>query len=454
MKTVRLFALVVLGVATTGGCAYFNGLYNANQLVKEAARAEREGRIGEARSLWSRAAVKAESVAVRYSDGKYFDDALLLQGRALRAAGRCRAAVAPLQSTIENSRDRTILEQAHFFLGRCQYADGQIDSAIVSFSRTVPSDDTLLASAAYLWRGRAYANQGEYGRAIADYRSSSLVDAAFDLAVAYARLHRRVEAEEVLRWRVDGEYVESLWLATLDSVGDHLPDLSSDITDLLLERKDLSRSESGYLLLRDGDRWAERAGNTRALMRFRQAVEISPDHPAGYEAQFRLIVAELQSSGDLKRLRSWSDSLAIIAENLDPSTSSVAEIAGVVETAARSLAVPRAERMREDNWRVQNPDLEMFLAAEALRDVTDAGEMAAALFKEIYARFPNSELAPKALLAAAGLVPLESDNLISTAQQKYPNSPYTLVLRGVALEAYAALEDSIRTLILAKRGAI
>jgi tetratricopeptide (TPR) repeat protein len=439
---------------TVSGCAYFNGLYNANQLVKEAARAEREGRIGEARSLWSRAAVKAESVAVRYSDGKYFDDALLLQGRALRAAGRCRAAVAPLQSAIANSRNRTILEQAHFSLGRCLYADGQIDSAIVSFSRTVPSDDTLLASAAYLWRGRAYSNQGEYGRAIADYRASSLVDAAFDLAVAYARLHRRAEAEEVLRWRVDGEYIEGLWLATLDSVGDHLPDLSSDITDLLLERQDLSRSEIGYLLLRDGDRWAERAGGTRALMRFRQAVEISPDQPAGYEAQFRLIVAELQSSGDLKRLRGWSDSLAIIAENLDPSVSSVAEVAGVVETAARSLAVPRAERMREDNWRVQNPDLEMFLAAEALRDVTDAEEMAAALFKEIYARFPNSELAPKALLAAAGLVPHESDDLISTAQRRYPNSPYTLVLRGVALEAYAALEDSIRTLILAKRGAI
>ena len=32
-------------------CAYYNGLYNANRLVGEAEKAQREGRSGEARSL-------------------------------------------------------------------------------------------------------------------------------------------------------------------------------------------------------------------------------------------------------------------------------------------------------------------------------------------------------------------------------------------------------------------
>ena len=60
------------------GCAYYNGLFNANRLAADAERAERDGRSGEARSLWAQAAVKAESVATRYPGSGHRDDALLL----------------------------------------------------------------------------------------------------------------------------------------------------------------------------------------------------------------------------------------------------------------------------------------------------------------------------------------------------------------------------------------
>ncbi len=454
MKLGRLIALIFLGVATVGGCAYYNGLYNANQLVKDALRAEREGRIGEARSLWSRAAVKAESVAVRYSDSKYFDDALVLQGRALRAAGQCRAAIEPLQAAIEHGQDPALLEQAHFFLGRCRYAEGQVDSAIVSFTRTLPSDDTLLASEAYLWRGRAFAERGQLDSAIADFRISALVDAAFDLSVASARLRQDAEAERVLRWRADGEYLEDLWLATLDSVGEYLPDLSSAITELLLERQNLDESETGNLLLRDGEMWAEHGEKERATERFFQVVDVAPDLPAGSAARFRLIVSELQSTTDLSRLPGWSDSLAGIAEYGEIALPSSAEISRAVEMAAFSLQDHASDDLPADDWRLQNPDLEMFLAAEALRDGALAKPLAAALFQEIVFRYPSSPVAPKAMLAAAALDGDAADSLTATAGRMYPQSPYTLVLRGVALDAYAAIEDSLRTLILARRGAI
>ena len=61
----------LLAASLLGACAYYNGLYNANRLASDARRAEREGRAGEARSLWAQAAVKAESVATRYPDSKY-----------------------------------------------------------------------------------------------------------------------------------------------------------------------------------------------------------------------------------------------------------------------------------------------------------------------------------------------------------------------------------------------
>ena len=79
------FWLVLLTVAI--GCAYYNGLYNANRLADEARKAEREGRRSEARPLWTQVAVKAESVATRYPDSSYRDDALHLQGHEVTERG-------------------------------------------------------------------------------------------------------------------------------------------------------------------------------------------------------------------------------------------------------------------------------------------------------------------------------------------------------------------------------
>jgi len=182
-------------------------------------------------------------------------------------------------------------------------------------------------------------------------------------------------------------------------------------------------------------------------------VEQAPGTPSGYAARFRLIADELRSTADLSRLPAWSDSLGRIAEFAGTSQPSVAEIAGPVELAAMSLKDRALDDAPEDAWRLQNPDLEMFLAAEALRDEALALPMAAALFQEIVNRHPNSPVAPKALLAAAAIDEDAADSLIAEARRMYPRSPYTLVLRGAALEAYAAMEDSLRTLILARRGA-
>lgn len=453
MSTGRVSALLLLGVVFISGCAYFNGLYNANQLAKDAIRAEREGRVGEARSLWSQAAVKAESVAVRYTESRHLDDALVLQGRALRAAGQCESAIDPLQRAIQTSPDVALLEFAHFFLGRCQLSFGRVDSAVASFSRTLPSDDTLLASAAHFWRGRAYAELGEYQAAVVDFSASSLVDAAFDLAVAYVRLGQAGDAERVLRWRVDGEYAEPLWLPTLDSVGEVSPDLAATVVELLLERPELSRIEKGTLLLQDGDRWASMGEAARATDRYEWVLGVAPGTAVGDASRFRRIVAELQSVADLDRLPAWLDTLSGMSDVAGPMLPELSELLVAVEMAKASLEDRVAGDGQFTEWRRVNPDLEMFLAAESLRDRARAIPLATVLFKEVASRFPGSPVAPKALLAAAALDPLEADILLETALRRYPLSPYTLVLNGSAHEAYAALEDSLRTLILARRGA-
>ena len=443
---------MLVGAGTVCGCAYYNGLYNANQLVKDAVRAEREGRAGEAQSLWSRAAVKAESVAVRYTESSYHDDALLLRGRALRAAGQCGAALEPLRAAIATSSDGALVESAHFLRGRCQLTLGMVDSAIASFSRALPSDDIVLASEAHLWRGRAYAATGAYRAAIVDFSASSLVDAAFDLAVAHARLGQPAAAGRVLQWRVDGQFSESLWLAALDSVGGEFPDLAAAVVERLIEHPGLSQVEKGRLLLQDGDRWAVRGYAAEAAARYEEVVGVAPGSAVAQGARFRRVVAELQSTDDLERLPALLDDLTGMIDVSGPMLPSVAELSAVVETAVESLRQSRGDDSPADDWRRQNPDLEIFLAAESLRDKAEAELLAAALFEEVVSRYPNSPVAPKALLAAAVLDPSVTDSLVASVRRRYPLSPYALVLTGGGREAYAALEDSLRTLILARRG--
>ena len=96
-------------------------------------------------------------------------------------------------------------------------------------------------------------------------------------------------------------------------------------------------------------------------------------------------------------------------------------------------------------------DLEMFLAAEGLRDVVRAPGLAAALFCRLQVVFPRSAIAPKALIAAAVLDPARSDSLLALAYTRYPTSPYTLALQGIVGDEYTVMEDSLRTLLAGRR---
>ena len=156
----RLWLLGTLALAV-GACAYYNGLYNANRLAKDARRAEREGRTSEARSLWSRAAVKAETVIARFPKSKYHDDALLLRGIALERLKACGQAVPSLHEAVASSPNQELRAEARLVAARCWLALEQPESVVVEV--TPLADDTpgvrhdealLLRGRAYVWLGR------------------------------------------------------------------------------------------------------------------------------------------------------------------------------------------------------------------------------------------------------------------------------------------------------------
>jgi len=88
-------------------------------------------------------------------------------------------------------------------------------------------------------------------------------------------------------------------------------------------------------------------------------------------------------------------------------------------------------------------DAALFRAAELARDSLGSAPLAGRLFLRILTLAPSSLFAPKALVAAAGLLPESHDSLLTLLSSAYPTSPYTLALRGEASPAYAAAEDSL-----------
>lgn len=451
MRTPDAGAALAVVAAMITGCAYYNGLYNANRLMNAAEKAEREGRESEARALWSRAAVKAESVVARYPGSKYRDDALLVWGGALQSAGECDRAIAPLTLALASSPDSAIRRRSRQLLGRCYYESGEFQAADSILTPFADSQDSSVAVPAQLWRGRARLASGNYDEAVRDLAACGLPQAQIPLALAYAYLHQPLAAQRVLLAAHEGSLQESQWLSVLDTVGGLYPDVAGVVVDHLAEREGLSVDGRAVLLLRDGERWLEGDRAGEAAARFRQVIALAPSARVTAVAQVRVVQAELRLATEvtqapvmLQRLRS------VGLEEEDSKRLRYQELSSDLEMAVAGLAPPPSEG-EPVSVAGGGPDLDLFMAAEVLRQDWLAVSLAVALLCELPRRFPRSAIAPKALLAAAWLDATRADSLLAVLHRDYPRSPYTLLLSGAAGDDYTALEDSLRALLKARR---
>jgi tetratricopeptide (TPR) repeat protein len=424
-----LIALVVAGLAA--GCAYYNGLFNANRLANEARRAEREGRTSEARSLWSRAAVKAESVVARFPKSRYRDDAWLLQGQALYHLGTCTPALAPLRAAGDSSPDPRLRREARLLLGRCWLDLGAPDSAVTALGVVADSADPDARREARLLRGQARLRLGDAEGALGDLEESGDPAARFPRAMALVALGRVAAATDLLAGALDSPYVETGWLPALDSLGRRAPTAAADLVDRLTTGDRLRPGHRARLLLADGERWQAAGELERARARFATVTAAVPDSAEGRVARVYLTLEAVRRA----------DSLGSFAPLLD-SLRAATRAGGLPVRAAGSFlgVMTRTEAALADSSAV----LALFLVAEEVRDSLGAPRLAATLFDEIVRRYPQSVLAPKALLALAALRPEQSDALIARLNAEYPESVYTLALRGAAGDRYRAVEESLR----------
>ncbi len=424
-------ALLVQGVLFWG-CAYYNGLYNANRLASDAVRASREGRLAEARSLWEQAALKAESVAVRHPHSKYRDDALLLQGESLRDAGACERAVDPLAVVVDSAQEAAQRTRGALALGQCFVELDEPARARAVLTPLVSAPDPDIYRQARLWRARAALRQDDPGAALADVDSLDLPEAAFERAAALTGLGRGDDALEALA-AVPGRFQEARWTAIIHRLGAASPALAARLTDQALSRADLSPGMRARLLIDDADRWEAAGMPERALERLHAAAVAAPDSAEGRLATVRTTIARLRTTADRDSLATVSGSLARAVDD---------------GGAAGRLAEPVLALLRRvtASREASQPDFRLFLAAEALRDTLRATALAGEVFLEIARDYPGSPIAPKALLAAAHLAPARAESLGAVLASRYADSPYWLAANGAMAPGFTELEDSLRFL--------
>src|SRR6185436_15265363 len=105
MKRAAVAPVLTLLALSAAGCAYYNAMWSAEHYARDARRLEARGQETEARTQWSRAALKAESVLVRHPGSRWADDALVLRGEGLARAGACASAAAPIAKALSTVSD-------------------------------------------------------------------------------------------------------------------------------------------------------------------------------------------------------------------------------------------------------------------------------------------------------------------------------------------------------------
>ena len=155
MRSSRARAAGVLALSLTG-CAYYNGMWSAERLARDARRLEARGASAEARLNWGRAATKAESVLVHHPASRWADDALVLQGEGLARSGACAAAARPLARALREVDDEALRERAALAAARCAL-DRDVQGALAErlLDPVLASHDAHHRSQAAYLAGRA-----------------------------------------------------------------------------------------------------------------------------------------------------------------------------------------------------------------------------------------------------------------------------------------------------------
>ncbi|HEV8303877.1 MAG TPA: hypothetical protein VGQ25_02855 [Gemmatimonadales bacterium] len=433
-----------LCITVLSGCAYYNAMWSAERLAREARRLEAHDREPEARTQWAGAAVKAESVMARHPRSRWADDALVLRAEGLAGAGTCAAAAAPIAKALATVSDQGLHERAGLAAAQCALAANQPVEAERALAEALASDDAQRRSRAHYLAGRAAAARLDYDGAVTLFgrsRESAALPARVRALLAAGRTAAAAATLDTVA--ATRRFSEAEWAGLLQALAAIAPaPAASQALDRMLAQGRVPEPARARLLIADGDRLLAGGEPDGAVARYRQA-----------EA-----VAAAAGEAGLARVRRQR---ALVARAAAP-----AELAPVIAELTRlsrpdagggGAGVAEARRLLDLLARITTPPTAgtsgaAFRTAEFARDSLNALRLAGRLFLDLAAADSGSLFAPKALIAALPLLPDRHDSIVGALDAAYAASPYTRALHGEASVAYAAAEDSLARALGVQRG--
>lgn len=425
----RRLAIPAWVAVSMAGCAYYNGMWGAERLARDAQRLEARGQEAEARLAWGRAASKAESVVVRHPRSRWTSNALVLQAEGLVRSGNCATAARPLVQAWRTVADDALRERAALVAAECALRQGERDAAERLVAPLLTSTDARRRSNAAYLAGRIAMARGDAAAAAERFSGSGRAEAApalVEALVAAGKAPRAVFMMDTLSRR---DRDETRWSEALEAVARHAgADTAAEALDRLLAHGRLSGGGQARLLLADGDRLRAAGWLDRAARRYSQAAALVPDSVEAGRARIRAVRLDLTRASTVADLDSAAAQVARVSAGLG----------GTAEAEGRALEEQIAAVRHADA-----SDVAAFHAAELARDTFAAPRLAVHLFLRFVDRYPTSLFAPKGLIAAAALRPDAVDSIGAQLRSRFPESPYTMAFGGDVSPAYQVLEDSL-----------
>lgn len=438
-------AVLLLALALTTGCVYYNGMYNANRLARAAEKAEREGRTFEANNLWGQVGVKADTVLARHSDSKYADDARLLRGKSYQRLGDCSSAVTVLRELVVSSSDSALTEEGAFLLGRCYQTMGDAEGASRAFQRLVNSADSNRRREALYQYGRSLRLGGRYVEALEFLSQSEDARSAGEVAAALAGIGRVDESIAIAESLIVAGDTAAPWDSVLALIGRRDVPRASALTDRLITSFTSNPVQQAAWAFADGERLL-RLDQAAGERRLAQSLQLSPEGPVAASSRLsflRLRMTRIESIDSLRAVRTDLDDMMQSAGSTGIQLGRYVRIAGLVLDAADWVAAGAGA-----------PDLRLFLAAELTRDSLEMPRLAGILWTRIATEFPGSPYAAKAYLALRAADSSASDSVDAILTSRYSSNPYYLAARGEEAPGFVALEDSLFRFATAMRRAV
>ncbi|MBI4539546.1 MAG: hypothetical protein HY704_08565 [Gemmatimonadetes bacterium] len=391
----RMGALVSF-ILLLPACAYFNALYNARRLFREAEGAARQGQQALAAQKYGESIEKAAKSLRIDDDGRWADDALYLIGRAHFERGDWPAARAALSRALERSGDAGLRAGARAFVGAVDLASGRPDLAVARLDSAVAElDSGELKARTLLWRSRARFALADGAGAWHDLDGAArAAPPHLAVIVQLERLGRAVAAGDSLQaraavasllGRAEGRYwADSLRGALSRMAAEWGPGPAFRVLEGL-ERGAWPASSRDRLLL-DRAGLAARLGDTARAVTDADRVA-GAGGPLADEA--RVLLARVRLAG-LEQVEELGDARAIL-------------LPAIASQEARTLldAIRRVGLLVE--YAGDGETLALLAAAELARDTLESRRLARRLFLAYQEHEGGTPWAGKALLAALDL---------------------------------------------------